>query len=249
MNGAETRGRVKVEEGHKRVRAYLAGDLVADTTSPLLVWEIPYYPAYYFPSRSVIAELVPTGRTEHSPSRGEAEIFDVKVGRATASGAAKRYPSSPIEQLREAVKFEWNQMDEWMEEDEPVYTHPRDPYSRVDILASTRHVQVAIEGVTVADSRSPRALFETGLPVRWYLPYTDLQRDLLRSSTTVTHCPYKGAANYWSLDVGGNVHEDIVWTYRAPLPESQKIAGLACFYNEKVDLYVDGILLERPTGH
>jgi uncharacterized protein (DUF427 family) len=249
MNGAETRGRVKVEEGHKRVRAYLSGELVADTTNPLLVWEIPYFPAYYFPERSVIAELVPTGRTEHSPSRGDAEILDVKIGRATAPGAAKRYPASPIERLREAVKLDWDLMDEWMEEDEPVYTHPRDPYSRVDILASTRHVQVVVDGTTVADSRSPRALFETGLPVRWYLPYTDMRRDLLRSSATVTHCPYKGSATYWSLDIDRKIYEDIIWTYRSPLPESQKIAGLACFYNEKVDLYLDGILQVRPDAH
>jgi uncharacterized protein (DUF427 family) len=247
MNESVTRGRVKVEEGHKRVRAYLAGELVADTTKPLLVWEIPYFPAYYFPAESVVAELVATGRTEHSPSRGDAELFDVKVRRATAPAAAKRYVSSPIEQLREAVRVEWDLMDEWMEEDEPVYTHPRDPYSRVDILASLRHIQVVVDGVTVADSRGSRALFETGLPVRWYLPYTDMRMDLLRSSQTVTHCPYKGAATYWSLEIEeGKIYEDLIWTYRTPLPESQKVAGFACFYNEKVDLYVDGVLQERP---
>jgi uncharacterized protein (DUF427 family) len=91
-------------------------------------------------------------------------------------------------------------------------------------------------------------LFETGLPTRWYLPLSDVRTDLLVPSETVTHCPYKGAATYWSLDVGGSRYEDFVWCYRAPLPESQKIAGLACFYNEKVDLYVDGTLEERPKS-
>jgi uncharacterized protein (DUF427 family) len=137
-------------------------------------------------------------------------------------------------------------MDEWLEEDEPVYTHPRDPYHRVDILASSRHVEVTIDGVLVADSHQPRILFETGLPPRYYLPLAAVRFDLLRPSTTVTHCPYKGAATYWSVEVAETLHPDLVWIYRAPLAESQKIAGLACFYNEKVDIAVDGVLQDRP---
>ena len=245
MAGNE-RGRVRVEPGHKRVRAYLAGELVADTIRPLLVWEVPYYPAYYFPAADVRAALVPTGATEHSPSRGDAELYDVKVPRMTAAAAARRYPSSPIAELRDAVRIDWPAMDEWLEEDEPVYTHPRDPYSRVDILASSRHVRVVMDGVTVADSHQPRILFETGLPPRYYLPLSDLRLDLLTPSATETHCPYKGTATYWSLEADGRRYDDFVWTYRAPLPESQKVAGLACFYNEKVDLYVDGVLQEQP---
>jgi uncharacterized protein (DUF427 family) len=137
-------------------------------------------------------------------------------------------------------------MGEWLEEDEPVYTHPRDPHTRVDILASSRHVRVEIDGITVADSRSPRILFETGLPPRYYLPLTDIRTDLLRPSHTQTHCPYKGAASYWSVEAGDRLHEDIVWIYRTPLPESQKIAGLAAFYDEKVDVFVDGVAERRP---
>jgi uncharacterized protein (DUF427 family) len=116
----------------------------------------------------------------------------------------------------------------------------------VDILASSRRVRVDIDGVTVAESGQPRILFETGLPPRYYLPLTDVRMDLLRPSDTQTHCPYKGTASYWSVDAGRGVHENIAWIYRMPLPESQKIAGLACFYNEKVDLYVDGELQQRP---
>ena len=100
--------------------------------------------------------------------------------------------------------------------------------------------------MTIAESHQPRILFETGLPPRYYLPLTDVRLDLLRPSDTRTHCPYKGTAAYWSVDAGGTVHEDLVWTYRTPLPESQKIAGLACFYDEHVDLYVDGELQDRP---
>ena len=246
MAGTITRGRVRVEHGRKRIRAYLGGELAADTTSPLLVWEVPYYPAYYIPAGDILADLVPTGTIDHSPSRGVADIFDLRTSAATAPSAARRYRDSPIEELRQAVRLDWEAMDEWLEEDEPVYTHPRDPYTRVDILASSRHVRVDIDGVTVADSRQPRILFETGLPPRYYLPLTDVRRDLLRPSATQSHCPYKGTASYWSLDTGAGVHQDFVWIYRSPLAESQKIAGLACFYNEKVDLYLDGALQQRP---
>ena len=242
----ETRGRVRIEQGHKRVRAYLDGKLVADTVRPFLVWEIPYYPAYYIPAEDVRAQLLPTGKTEHSPSRGEAELLDVVVDGNVSESAARRYPDSPLEQLRGLVRLDFTAMTEWFEEDEPIYVHPRDPYKRVDILGSSRHIRVEIDGVTVADSRQPRILFETGLPPRYYLPLTDLRMDLLRPTATQTHCPYKGTAGYWSVDTGTQEHVDVVWIYRTPLPESQKIAGLASFYNEKVDIYVDGVLEERP---
>jgi uncharacterized protein (DUF427 family) len=107
-------------------------------------------------------------------------------------------------------------------------------------------VRVEIDGVTVADSRSPRILFETGLPPRYYLPLTDIRTDLLRPSHSESHCPYKGTAGYWSVDTGTSVHEDILWIYRAPLPESQKVAGLAAFYDEKADVFVDGVQQRRP---
>jgi uncharacterized protein (DUF427 family) len=242
--GSATRGRIRVETGHKRVRAYLDGELVADTLAPLYVWEKPMYPAYY-----IRATLAPTGRTEHSPSRGEAELLDVVTGRSVASAAALRYPDSPIAELRDAVRLDWSAMSEWFEEDEPVYTHPRDPYTRVDILASSRHIRVELDGEVLADSRSPRILFETHLPPRYYLPVTDLRTELLTPSATQTHCPYKGTAAYWSMTINGSTYDDFVWIYRSPLPESQKITGLACFYNEKVDIFIDDVLQERPHTH
>jgi uncharacterized protein (DUF427 family) len=240
---------LRIEPSPKRVRTYLAGQLVADTRHPVLVWEGPHYPVYYLPAADITAELVPSGRTEHSPSRGEAEILDVKVANATAPAGALRYPQSPLPELRDLVRLDWNSMSEWLEEDEPVYTHARDPHKRVDILASSRHVRVELDGVTVADSRQPRILFETGLPPRYYLPLTDLRMDLLRPTETSSHCPYKGTASYWTVDTGPAEHRDVVWMYRTPLPESQKIAGLACFYNEKVDLFLDGEPQERPRTH
>src|SRR5258708_5016318 len=241
-----TRGRVRTEVSSKHVRTYLKGMLVADSYHPILVWENPSFPTYYFPAQDVRADLVPTGQVEHSPSRGTGHVFDVRSGEETAAGAARRFPDSPLAQLRDLVLIDWKAMTEWFEEDEPVYTHPRDPYTRVDILASSRHVRVEVDGVTVADSHSPRILFETGLPPRFYIPITDTRMDVLRPSSTETHCPYKGTATYWSVETESGLHKDVVWIYRSPLPESQKIQGLACFYNEKVDIYLDDVLQERP---
>jgi uncharacterized protein (DUF427 family) len=247
-NASTSRGRVRIEPSAKRVRVYLGGEVVADSARPSLVWEVPYYPAYYFPVADVRMDLLaPDGGTKHSPSRGDGRTFTVKVGDREAAGAALRYEESPLEELRDLVRLEWDAMDGWFEEDEEVFTHPRDPYSRVDILASSRNVRVEVDGVTVAESAGPRLLFETGLPVRYYLPKPHVRMDLLEHTDTVSHCPYKGSAEYWSIRVGGALHQDLAWSYRAPLPESQKVAGLIAFYNEKLDIYVDGVKQERPT--
>ena len=230
------------------MRAYLGGELVADTIRPLLVWEVPHYPTYYFPLQDVRTELLRAeGEITHSPSRGDGETFTVEAGGRRGAGAALRYEQSPIEELREAIRLEWDAMDAWFEEDEEVYTHPRDPHTRIDILASSRLVRVQIDGVTIAESTSPRLLFETGLPVRYYLPKTHVRMDLLELSHTVTHCPYKGQAQTWSVRLRSSLHEDLAWSYPAPLAESQKIAGLIAFYNEKADIQVDGVQQDRPS--
>jgi uncharacterized protein (DUF427 family) len=247
MSGMETtttstRGRVRVEHGSKRIRAYLGGELVADTTRPLLVWEKPQYPTYYFPAADVRNDLLTAdGEVSHSPSRGDGHAHTVSAGGKEARGAALRYEQSPFAELRATIRLDWHAMDAWFEEDEQVFTHPRDPYTRVDILPSSRHVRVEVDGVTVAETTKPTLLFETGLPVRYYLPKTHVRMDLLTPTETATHCPYKGQAEYWSLRTGDELVPDLAWSYPTPLPESQKIAGLICFYPDKVDLYVDGI--------
>jgi uncharacterized protein (DUF427 family) len=240
------RGRIRLEPGAKRVRAFLGGDVVADTSRALLVWVVPYYPTYYFPVADVRADLEPDGATVHSPSRGDGRTFTVRSASAAAPGAALRYEDSPIEALRDRVRLDWHAMDAWFEEDEEVFTHPRDPYTRVDILVSSRHVRVDVGGATIAESTSPRLLFETGLPVRYYVPKPHVRLDLLTPTAAVSHCPYKGRAEYWSVQAPDGVHPDLAWSYRAPLPESQKIAGLIAFYNEKADIWVDGVRQERP---
>ncbi|WP_018680798.1 DUF427 domain-containing protein [Actinokineospora enzanensis] len=193
------------------MRGYLGRTLVVDSAGPWLVWERAY-PTYYFAAADVRVDLLPR--------------------------AAVTTPDRP--EVAGLVRVEWGAVDEWFEEDEPVYVHARDPYTRVDILGSSRHVVVELGGVRLAESRQPRILFETGLPPRFYLPLHDIRMDLLRPSTTTTMCPYKGTATYWDVVSDGVVHRDLVWCYRAPLPESQKVAGLACFYHERTTLVVDG---------
>jgi uncharacterized protein (DUF427 family) len=243
------RGRVRVEAGDKRVRVQFGGRFIADTIRPKLVWERPQYPRYYVPLQDVdAAVLVPTGERHRSPSRGEAELHTVKVGEREAPGAAAVLTDPVIPELAGTVRFDWQAMDAWFEEDEEVFVHPRDPYTRVDILQSSRHVRVEVDGVTVADSRQPRLLFETGLPTRYYLPKTDVRMDLLTPSDHHTSCPYKGTASYYHLDTGGARRDNFVWWYRHTTLESAKIAGYVAFYNEKVDLYVDGELQPRPRS-
>ena len=187
---SEQRGRVRVEPGHKRVRAFLGGALVADTTRPLLVWENPHYPAYYLPLPDVRQELLESStRTEHSPSRGEARYYSVRVGTRRAEDAAWTYPESPIEDLRGTLRVEWDAMDGWFEEDEEVFVHPRSPYVRVDALRSTRSVRIELDGAVLAASSSPVMVFETGLPTRYYLNRTEVNFAPLRPSDTVTSCP------------------------------------------------------------
>jgi uncharacterized protein (DUF427 family) len=239
---------VRLEPTAKRIRAYLGGEPVVDTIGACLVWEDRPYPAYYVPLADVVAgALQPSARTEESPERGLARYFDVVSERHTAAEAAWWYPDSPVEALRPLVRLSWPAMDAWFEEDEEVFVHPRDPYARVDILASSRHVLVSLDGVRLAESGQPRILFETGLPARYYLPLSDVRLKLLRPSETVTRCPYKGTATYWSVQVGERLVPDLVWTYRTPVVESVKIAGLACFFNEHVDLTVDGVQHQRPV--
>src|SRR5262249_54143998 len=133
---------------------------------------------------------------------------------------------------------------------EPIIGHPRNPYVRVDALRSHRHVQVEVDGVKLADTRSPVLLFETGLPTRYYIDRTDVSFEHLETSDTQSVCPYKGiTSGYWSARVGDAVHRDIAWTYTYPMSQVAPIARLIAFYNEKLDIYVDGEKLPRPPTH
>ena len=194
-------------------------------------------------------ELVANGETFRSTSRGEGTRYDLVVDGRPLPGAAYRHLDSPVEELRDLVRLEWDAMDTWFEEDVQVHVHPRNPYARVDVLASSRHVWVLVDGEVVADSVHPTILFETNLPPRYYLPQTDVDMTKLTPTDTETGCPHKGFAHYWTVTTATGSHEDLAWGYRTPLPESLGIGGLVCFYNEKVDMEIDGVAVERPRTH
>jgi uncharacterized protein (DUF427 family) len=250
MDAIETRGRIRVEPAPKRVRVMLGGVVVADTTDALSVWEIPWYPQYYIPLADVApGALKETATTTRSPSRGTARHFSVHGGARVADDAAWCYADSAVEALRDRVRFDWSAMDAWFEEDEEVFVHPRNPYTRVDILRSSRPVLIEVAGIVVAETTQPTFLFETGLPRRTYIPKLDVRMDLLDPTESSTMCPYKGTARYWSVRAGNEVHADLSWSYDAPFRESAPIAGLVAFYDEKVDVLVDGRPQPRPKTH
>jgi uncharacterized protein (DUF427 family) len=232
-----------VQRGLKRVRAFSSGELVVDSRAPLLVWEHPYVPEYFFPEPDLRVELLPAGTGPRSAVLGVSELFDVLVGARVVRQAARRHPEAGVVAVRNSYGLTWSSFDTWLEEDEIVFTHPRSPYVRVDVLSSSRHVSVSVAGVVVADSHRPVVLYETGLVPRYYLPQVDVRMDLLVPTTTVSHCPYKGTATYWDLVVEGTTISDGAWSYRMPLPESVKVAGLVAFWPEKspeLHITVDG---------
>ena len=232
-----------VQRGRKRVRAFSAGELVVDSRAPLLVWEHASFPQYFFDAADLEVELRPAGTGPRSKVLGVGEVFDVVIGDRVVPRAARRHPEAGAA-LQDAYGLAWSAFDTWMEEDEIVYTHPRSPYVRIDALASSRHVLVMLAGVVVADSHRPVVLYETGLVPRYYLPQADVRMDLLVPTATVSHCPYKGAATYWDVVVDGAKADDVAWSYRTPLPESTKVAGLVAFWAEKspeLHVTVDGV--------
>lgn len=239
-------GSVRLEPTAKRVRCVLGGIAIADSTHTMLCFEAGRLPVYYFPAPDVRGELLAAnGRSYSSPLKGRARYYDVVTAGATAPDAAWEYDDALPggEPGTRYIAFHWALMDGWFEEDEEVYVHPRDPYHRIDVRRSSRHVQVAVNGIVIADSPRPRMLFETGLPPRYYLPSSDVRLDLLQPSTTRTGCAYKGfTTQYWSFD-----GRDVAWTYAEPAPEVSGIAGLIGFFNERVDLTVDGRLQPRPV--
>ncbi|HEX5594738.1 MAG TPA: DUF427 domain-containing protein [Micromonosporaceae bacterium] len=239
-----------VEPVPRRIRAFLAGQLVLDTTRARYVWEWPFYPQYYIPVADMNRSLlVDEQRTERS-RLGTARLHGLRMGETSRPSCVRLYGDDAPAGLVDTVRFDWAVMDAWFEEDEEVFVHPRNPYVRVDALRSTRNVRVELDGIILADSMSPVLVFETGLPTRYYLNRTDVNFEHLLSSATTTSCPYKGhTSGYWSVRLGDTVYPDLAWSYDFPTRQLLPIAGLIAFYNEKVDLIVDGERLPRPKTH
>ncbi len=239
---------VWIEPSPRWVRAYFGGVKVADSKRALLLWERGPLPTYWFPRDDVSTEYL----TQEEPASGSGTVsWTLQVGDRVAAQAARSEPEASGERaaLRDHIAFDWDTIDSWFEEDDEVFVHPRDPYHRVDVLRSSRHVRVEVNGVTVADTHRPTLLFETKLPTRYYIPKQDVRMDLLVPTQKHTSCPYKGTASYWSVRAGDELAADVVWGYPAPIPECAKIENLLSFFNEKVDIFIDGAHEERPKTH
>lgn len=258
-------GSLRDEPTEKRIRAELDGRTVIDSTRALLVWEPKrVVPTYAVPVEDVDGELVapaaddvPAGMpATGAPRLGDRPVYDPSIPFSvhTADGepltlraagrdldAAAFRPADPA--LEGYVVVDFGAFDAWYEEDERNFAHPRDPFHRIDIVHSSRHVRVELDGTTLAESSRPVLLFESPLPVRYYLPPEDVRTDLLQPSDTRTACAYKGEASYLASAAG----DDVAWRYPAPLREASEVTDLIAFFNEHVDLVIDGEPLARPV--
>jgi len=228
-----------VEDSLKRVRVLFAGEYLVDTTNSKLVWTHKWYPYYFFKPEDVkSAHLVESLKSDKQ------RVFDIVVGNRRAEAAVTEHLEGDLAGL---MQISFDAADAWFEEDEQFWQHPKDPYKRVDVLQSSRHVRVELNGVELANTHKPRLLFETSLPVRTYIPKTDVNLDLLKPTDLTTQCPYKGVASYYSAHLpDGTVGENVVWWYRNANLECAQINGFVAFYDEKLDVYVDGVLQKRP---
>jgi uncharacterized protein (DUF427 family) len=229
----------------KRVRARLDGRTVLDTRDALLVYEprrvVPLYAVPPGDLRLDLTEHEPVAAPEHGgpvlpPHHPEWHTTSGGSLHLEGRGEVAFRPDDP--ELGGRVVVHWDPFD-WVEEDEPVLGHPHDPYTRIDVLRSTRHVRVEVGGVTVAESSRPRVLLETLLPPRWYLPRGDVRMDLLAPSETRTVCAYKGVASYLSAEGA----PDVAWFYPEPLHEAVPVENLICFWRPAT-VDVDGVRVD-----
>jgi uncharacterized protein (DUF427 family) len=236
----------QIEPVPRRIRAILGGQTVLDTTAACYVWEWPHYPQFYIPVTDIDAAVLIDEQREQHLSRGTARMHGLKAGGVERPAAVRVYGTDALAGLGDTARIEWDALDAWFEEDERVYVHPRNPYTRVDAVRSSRTVKIELDQVVLAESSAPVMVFETGLPTRYYLDPTAIDFAHLRASTTITACPYKGVTTgYWTAQLRSE-HPDIAWTYAFPTRQLLPIAGLVAFYNEQVDITIDGTPLPRP---
>jgi uncharacterized protein (DUF427 family) len=237
-----------LEPTPKRLRVEVGGVTIADSRHAMMLHESGQQPIYYFPAQDVRADVLDdSDRHTHCPKKGDASYYTIRAGGEVVKDGAWYYPdplpgAPPIKDL---IAFYFNRMGRWLEEGEEIGVHPRDPYHRIDVLATDRHIRVSLDGTLLAETDRALALFESNLPTRWYMPIEDVRAELERSDT-VTLCPYKGTAGYYSVKVQGG--KDLVWYYEQPLDEVGRIKGLVCFFNEKVDIELDGEIQQRPDS-
>lgn len=234
----------------RRVRAELAGEVVADSTEVRMLHESGHLPVYYFPEADVRLDLLGESEKQtHCPWKGDSRYFSIRTGEGQSEDAAWTYPD-PFDHappIQGYYAFHWEKLDRWFEEDDEIFVHPPDPYHRIDVRSTRRKVRIRLGDEVVAQTERAMMLFETGLPSRFYMPLDDVRRDLLEESDAHTQCAYKGRASYWSVRAGDDLHENVAWYYPDPNPVAEPVRGMVAFYNEHADLEIDGEAWERPV--
>jgi uncharacterized protein (DUF427 family) len=242
------RSELRHEPIERRVRASVNGRAIADSTRAMLVWEPRRIcPTYAVPAEDIHAELEPAATSNgHVPGMLHPGIpFAVHTAAGEAVSVAGRSGSGfrfADEDLEGYVALDFDAF-EWLEEDERIAGHPRDPFHRVDVRLSTRPVRIEVDGELVAETTRARTVCETSLPMRFYVPREDVRAEL-RPSASTSYCPYKGEASWWSV----GRHEDLGWSYEQPLPDAGALTGLVAFWDERVDVFLDGERRERPDS-
>lgn len=235
----------------KRIRVMANGQVLADSSKVLILFESDHIPIYYFPLADIRMDLFePGARRTKSPFKGTARHYSLQGAEGKYDDILWHYaePAPGSCDLSDYGSFYWHEVDRWFEEDEEVFVHVRDPFRRVDCLPSTRQVQVEQNGTIIAESARGVFLFETGLPTRHYLPLEDVRREYLEPSDTRTHCPYKGEAHYYHLRVGDAFLKNAVWYYPDPVHEAARIRGLVCFATEFVSrTTIDNEVVDKPA--
>jgi uncharacterized protein (DUF427 family) len=262
---AATLDDLRSEPVEKRIRVVHGGHPIADTTAAVLVWEPQrVVPQYAVPVADLLtelrvaapddgdrsgpaaAEVGPGGRAVLTPATGfGVHTADGVVHSVGPVGSAFRLADPS---LHDHVVLDFAAFDTWLEEDEEIVSHPRDPFHRVDVRRSSRHVRIELDGHVLADSTRPSLVFETNLPMRYYLPPEDVDAALLRPSATTTACAYKGVASYRSIALPDRTVPDLAWTYPSPLPDAVQLTDLLCFFTERVDLVLDGVHHDRTVS-
>ena len=232
-----------MQEFPRRIRATFGGQTVVDTTRAVLLHETGLPPQVYVPIDDIRSDLIqPTDHHTYCPFKGTASYWTVKTDGQQAENAIWSYPEPNAEAawLKGYAGFYWDAMDEWYDEDERLDGHLRDPYHRVDVRRSSRPVRVVLKdtGTVLAETTRPLLLSETGLPNRFYIPAEDVRQDLLEPTDTHTHCPYKGAASYWSVKTSGQKLTDAAWSYSQAEGDSAAVRGYLSFLHDDLTVEV-----------
>jgi uncharacterized protein (DUF427 family) len=232
----------------RRMSAELGGRTVVRSDDAVLLFEPGRYPVAYFPLADIAGGVLQATdhRTRH-PDLGETKWFDVVGGdgQVARRGAWEHVDPPPhAVAFRDRVAFGWRAMDAFYEEDERILGHAADPYHRIDIRRTSRHLVVRKGTQLVADTHAPLVLYESGFAPRWYVPRGDVASEALRPVEEQTFCPYKGLASYY--DIGDAPRAG--WSYRAPFEEVARIGDLVSFEPDKVEITIDGQKLEPVPG-